>query len=805
MARSEHLTELKQDVRYALRALARRPGFALVAILTLGLGIGANSAIFSVVNAVLLRSLPYREAENLWDVRTMYPDGTGYSLSAPDFMSIAEENRVFEEVAAYTGGLQTLLDRGAPKEVNGALLSRDFFRILGMPLALGRGFAPEEHEPGAPRVAVLAHGYWQREFGGDRGVLGQTLNLAGVPWTVVGVLEDGVELPGWDIYGPLTYGETFSSTTAQARRGEFLRVLARAPGDATEETLNADMRRLGGELQERFPGTNANQTFGVESFREQVVGEVRTPLLVLLGAVGFVLLVACANVANLLLARASARQGELSVRAALGAGRGRLVRQLLTESVVLGVAGGILGLALAWAGTRALVAAQPAEIPRLEEVGVDGAVALFTLAVSVGTGLLFGLIPGLQVTGDRLVQAIREGGRGAVGGGGQRLRSALIVVEIALAVVLLVGAGLLVRSFVELTRVDPGFTSERAMAFRISLQGSTYEEPQQSRDFHAALRERVQGLPGVTAVGGSSLLPLSGLSSILGPFAVEGREPPPGVNSEIAVASVTPEYFQAVGAPILAGRPLGSQDLPDGPRVGILNEAAVRRWFGGEPAVGRNVLLGSSPVEVVGVVKDILHADPGTEAVPQLYLPYAQRSTRSLNVVVRSGGDPLALAGTIRSAVAELDPNLAIADFRALDDVLSASVARPRFYTSLLALFAAVALVLAAVGIFGVMSYSVAQRAREISVRMALGARAGSVVGMIVGRAMALAALGLVLGAAGSLALGRVLQSQLYGVEPMDPITLVGVVVVLAGSAALASWLPARRAARMDPGMALRQ
>ncbi|HUH13897.1 MAG TPA: ABC transporter permease [Longimicrobiales bacterium] len=807
MARSEHLRELKQDIRYALRALGRRPGFAVVAVLTLGLGIGANSAIFSVVNAVLLRSLPYRDAEQLWELQMIYPDGTAYgSLSAPDFMSVAEESRVFDEVAAHTGTLQTLLARGEAKEARAALVSRDYFRIIGMPLALGRGFAPEEHTPGGAGAAVLDHGFWQREFGGDRGVVGRSLDIAGEPYTIVGVLEEGAGMrSGWDLYRPLSYGETFSATTATGRRGEFLRVLGRARPGVTEEAIRADVGRLGAELQERFPDTNGRLTFGVESFREQVVGDVRGPLLVLLGAVGFVLLVACANVANLLLARASARQGELAVRSALGAGRGRLVRQLLTESVILGVAGGALGLALAWAGTRALVAAQPAEIPRLDEVGVDATVVLFTLAVSVGTGLLFGLIPGLQVTGGRLVRALREGGRGALGGGGQRLRSGLIVAEIALAVVLLVGAGLLVRSFVELTRVDTGFTPEQAMTFRVALQGSSYQESQQSRDFHTTLRERLLALPGVREVGGTTTLPLQGLGSILGPFAVEGREPPPNVNSEIVVASITPSYFQAVGAAMVRGRPFAGSEGPQSPPVGILNQAAVRRWFDGADPVGRRVLLGGEPVEIVGMVRDVLQEDPGSEPAAQLFLPYTQRTTRSLNVVVRTAGDPLALAGAVRRTVAELDPNLAIARVTPLSDIVAESVARPRFYTSLLALFAGVALALAAIGIFGVMSYTVAQRAREISVRIALGAQRGAVVRMIVGRAMALSALGLLLGGGAALALGRVIRSQLYGVEPMDPLTLAAVVVVLGGSAGVASWLPARRAARLDPGGALRQ
>ncbi|HEX7089993.1 MAG TPA: ABC transporter permease [Longimicrobiales bacterium] len=806
MVRAEQLTELRQDVRYALRVLRRSPGFTAVAVATLALGIGANSAIFSVVSGVLLKSLPFRDAERLYEVRMLYPDGTEYTgLSAPDFMSLREESRTFERVEAYAGGVLTLLGAGEPKEVRGSSVSDGFFDLLGLRFALGRGFLPGENVPGQGKVTVLDYGFWQREFGGDPGVIGRTLSVGGEAYTVVGVLERGARPPlPADMYAPLEYGETFSATTSVGRRREYLGVLGRVRPGVSAELLGADLKRIGAELQVRFPDTNGKLTFTAASLRETIIGDVRTPLLVLLGAVGVVLLVACANVANLLLARASAREDELAVRAGLGAGRGRLVRQLLTESAVLGLAGGAAGLLLAYWGTRALVAAQPADIPRLDEVGVDATVVLFTLGLALLTGLAFGLVPAFQATGARLMAALREGGRGTSRSGG-RVRSGLVVAEMALAVMLLTGAGLLIRSFIELTRVETGFEPERAASFRITLQGDAYATGEQIRGRVDALLERIGALPGVSAVAASTTLPLTGIGSIFN-FAVEGAPPPPpNVNAEIAIASVTPGYFRTIGAPLVRGRDFTAADGPDAAPVALINEAAAKRWFPGEDPIGRRVQVGNSVREIVGIVGDVLQRAPGQPAAPQLFMPYAQFTTSRVRIVVRTAGDPLAVAPAIRAEVRALDPDLPLTDFTPLEELVSASVARPRFYTTLLTLFASVALALAATGIFGVMSYAVAQRTREISIRIALGARAGDVLRMIVGRALALAAAGVALGIAGALALGRVLRSQLFGVTLLDPVTLGAVVLVLGASAAAASYLPARRAAGLEPASALRE
>jgi putative ABC transport system permease protein len=605
---------------------------------------------------------------------------------------------------------------------------------------------------------------------------------------------------------PIVYDNTFSAMNANDRRSEFLAVLGRAREGRQRAALNADVQRVGTELQSEFKVTNAGLGFSTTPVRELILGDVQTPLLVLLGAVGFVLLVACANVANLLLARASARQQEMAVRAALGAGRGRLVRQLISESVLLGLIGGAVGLGLAYLGTRALVSAQPADIPRLNEVGVNGAVALFTLAISIATGLVFGALPAFMSTGRVLTQALIGGGRG--GGAtkrGHQIRSALVVAEMALAVVLLTGAGLLIRSFVAMTNVPSGFVADKAMSFRLTFQGPAYQKAESVSLRAAAVQERLRALPGVTSVALASTLPMSKGSVV--DFGVEGAPPPPpNVNAEISMVSVTPDYFTTVGVPLKAGRLISETDTAESPAVVVANEAAVRQWLPGRDPIGAYVLAGGARRrQIVGVVRDVRQLDPRAPAYPQLFAPYAQRTTRAVRVFVRASGNPLDQSQAVRAAVHAIDPELAISAITPLTQVLDESVARPRFYTTLLVLFALVALVLAATGIFGVMSYAVAQRSREISIRMALGARVGGVLRMIIGRAMWLALGGIIAGTAASMALGRVLQAQLFGVSVFDPLTLAAVSIVLGASAALASLLPAWRAAGLDPGTALRQ
>ena len=806
MTRSAYFKEFKQDVLYAIRMLRRAPVFTLVAVTTLGLGIGANSAIFSVVNGIVLEALPYNEPERLYRVRTLYPDGTPYSLSAPDFMSVRQDARSLEQVEAYGSGAFIMTGVGEPIEITGANVSDGLFTLLGFQVAAGRPFLKDDHEPGRDNVVVLDHGYWQRQFGGDSSVVGRTLTLSGRPRTVIGVLKAGMSLPlKADMYAPLAYDNTFSASTANGRRSEFLAVIGRARQGASREAIEQDMRRIGTDLQKYWPNTNGNLTFTSTPLRDFVIGDVRTPLLVLLGAVGFVLLVACANVANLLLARASVRHEEIAVRAALGAGKGRLIRQLMTEAGVLGVAGGAAGLAMAYGATKLLIAAQPADIPRLQEVGVDTTVVLFTFAVAVGTSLLFGVLPALQATGWTLTHALRETGRGGgAGKAGHRARGTLVVAEMALAVVLLTGAGLLIRSFVELTRPPAGVQLDHGLTFRVSLQGQAYSDANQIRARVASIEERLATVPGVTAVALTTVLPMSGLGSVVD-FSVDGAPPPPpDVNAEIGYGSASPNYFQVIGSTLTRGRTFNSSDIADKPLVAVINEAGVRRWFQGQNPVGRFVTAAGARREIVGVISDLPGRDRREPSAPQLFVPYLQRTARTVRFVVRTAGDPMAVVPSMRTAIRSLDPNLAVVAPMPLEQLVDDAVARPRFYTSLLVLFAAVALALAATGIFGVMSYAVAQRMREISIRMALGAPAGSVMRMILGRALALAAGGAVVGLAAAFALGRVIQDQLFGVTLLDPVTIAAVVGVLLLSATIAGLLPARRASNADPAQALR-
>jgi predicted permease len=801
MDRAQFWTELTQDLGYALRMMRRTPAFTAAALVTLALGIGANSAIFSVVNGVLLQSLPFRDADRLHEVRMLYPDGTQYaSLSAPDFMSLRARQQVFEQLEAIDTRQFTMLGAGEPREITGALVSGGLFDMLGLKVATGRGFRPEENRPGQGRVVLLSHGFWQRVFGGDPAVLGRTITTAGNAYTIIGVTTPESSVPDQaDAYFPLEFTDIYDATTQKGRRSEFLSVLGRAKDGIAAGAIDAELKRIGTELQAAFPGSNEGLTFASKPLREVIVGDVQRPLLVMLGAVGLVLLIACANVANLLLARGSVRQGELSVRAAIGAGRARLIRQLVTESILLSLIGATLGLALAYWSTQALIAARPADLPRIDDIRLNATVVWFTFGAALITSLIFGLVPALQATNDHLLQGLQESGRSGRGGRRtQRVRAGLVIAEMALAVILLTGSGLLIRSFLALTHVDPGFQPGGAMSVRVTLQGADYQNGDQVRARVDQLVERLRALPGVTAIGVGSILPLGGLGA-LNDFAVDGAPPPPAnVNQEIAVASASPEYFKAIGAPLKRGRLFNDLDQPKSPPMALLNEAAVRKWFPGEDPIGKRVMSGG-PREIVGIVGDVLQRTPGQPAAPQLFLPYTQRSGRTVRIIVRAEGDPLALAPSVREQIRALDPNLPLTEATPLQDVVTRSVARPRFYMSLLTLFAAVALALSATGIFGVMSYAVAQQSKEIGIRMALGARASDVLRSVVGRAMALAGIGVIAGLAAALVFGSAIRSQLFGVTIFDPATLGSVVVVLLITAAVASLFPAMRAARIDP------
>lgn len=804
MARLTFLTDLRHDATFALRLLRRSPVVTLTAALTLGLGIGATTAIFSVVYAVLLQPLPYPAADRLYDVHMLYPDGSRYSLSAPDFMSVRQDAKAYEQIEAVDGMLGTLIE-GEPREVRIARVSDGLFRQLGIGALEGRTFLAQEHEPGGGAVAVLGHAFWVQAFGGDRSVVGRIVTFGDGRFQIVGVLPPGASLTeAADVYRPLTYGPTFDATTSNARRSEFLTVIGRARPGVDARAASADLRAVGARLQQAFPDTNGGMTIDARPLTDVVIGDVRTPLLMLLGAVAFVLLVACANVAHLQLARVSARRAELAVRAALGATRGRIVTQLLVESGVLGVCGGLLGLGIAVIGIRLLVAAQPADIPRLDGVGLSQPVILVGLLSALGASFLLGALPAWQATGLSLSNALHEGGRNAgTSGGSGRARAVLVVAEVGLAVVLLTGAGLFVRSLMALSHVDPGFRPDRVMTFRVTLTGEAYQEAAEVRRRVDTLQERLGALPGVQAVAIASVLPLSGRGA-MNDFAVEGQPPPPpNVNQEIAVASVTPGYFEAIGVPLVRGRWFAESDRNESPRVALINEAGVRQWFGGQDPVGRRVVSGTTR-EIVGVVGDVPQRSLGESVAPHLFLPYAQRPSRTLRFVVRGAGEFSGQAAAVRAAVRSVDPHLPLTDVTPLGDVITASLARSRFYTSLLALFAGAGLVLAATGVFGVMSYAVSQRSQELGIRLALGARPRSVVNLVVGHSLKLTTMGLVAGLVGAVLLARTLQQQLYAVTAMDPVTLTGVALALALTAVVASLLPARRAARLDPARSLR-
>ena len=802
---------LLQDIRYALRRLAKNPGFAAVVALTLGLGIGANSAIFSVVNGVIFRSLPYPEPDRL--VRLFQvPDQGGLGPFTPmNFLDVQAGTRAFTASAAFTNAGFTLTSDGEPERLEGASASASFFDVLAVRPARGRTFLPDENQPGKTKVAVISHGLWTRRLGGDPSIVGRTITLNSEPHTVIGVMPEGFSYPaGRDIWTPLAYDTPFTTTS---RGAWYLAVIARLRPGVTEAQAAREVAVVGERLERDYPEVNLHVKMTAVSLHSYMTGDIRPKLLIILAAVGFVLLIACANVANLLLARAAARESEIAVRSALGAGRGRLIRQLLTESVILSLAGGILGLLLAVAGTRYLVSLQPVGIPRLDGVGVDGAVVAFTTIVAILTGVIFGMIPATQATRGDLVGALKEGGRSALGGRrAGRVREGLVVAEIALAVVLLAGAGLLMRSFIRLQAVDPGFSSEQVLTFRLALPSATYDVPAKRAAFYERAVEQMRSIPGVRSVGGIHVLPLTG-SSFIFTFAVSGRPPArPGEEPAIQTRVVTPGFFQTMEIPHIRGRGFTAADDWNSPQVVLINEAAVRKFFPNEDPIGKRFTLGwgrgpnvaPNGGEVIGIVGDVKHFGLDRVEEPEIYIPHGQQPVGNMTLVLRTAVPPLTIADAVRREVRALDATLPIVSVLPLEDVVARSISQPRFYMLLLTIFAAVALALASIGIFGVVSYAVAQRTREMGIRIALGASRERVLRMVLGNAMRLALIGVGLGLAASFALSRTLATLLFDLSPTDPLTFAAVGAGLTAVALLASWLPAARATRVDPVVALR-
>ncbi len=802
--------DLAQDLHYGLRMLVKNPSFTIVAVLALALGIGANSAIFSVVNTVLLRPLPYKNPGRLvmlWEEATHlgFPKNTP---SPANFIDWRAQNTVFEAMAAMVERSFNLTGVGEPERFDGRRVSANLFDLLGVQPQLGRAFRAEEDKPGS-RVVILSNGLWQHRFGGDPRVIGQTVSLNGESYTVIGVMPGSFQFPTRrdQLWVPLA----FDAKEAASRGNHFLEVIARMKPGVTLQQAQAEMSTIAARLAQQYPEENLRVGSVVTALQEQVVGDIKPALLVLLGAVGFVLLIACANVANLLLARAAARQKEIALRLALGAGRSRLTRQFLTESVLLAVTGGAVGLLLSIAGLRVLKTFIPDTISQAQAISIDAKVLVFTGLVALVTGIIFGLAPAMQVSHLDINDTLKEGGRDAAGGTrGNRIRALLVIGEIAVSFVLLMGAGLLINSFMHLRNLHPGFRANHLLTMKIPLSEVKYPDKERRSPFYAEVLRRVQALPGVQSAAVAGNLPLTYDGDSM-PIGIEGRtDPPPDQRPDVILRVVGPGYFSTMGIPLVRGRDFREQDKADSARVVIVSEKTARHFWPGENPIGKRLKPGSTNrnipwIEIIGVVKDVRQNDFVSEPKMQMYIPYQQLNSFAPNaLVVRTNVEPLSLTGAVRNAIWAVDKDQPVSNLRSMDEIVSEAVARQRFSMLLLGIFAALAMVLAAVGIYGVMSYSIAQRTREIGLRIALGAQKSDVLKMILRQGLRFVAAGLAIGLAASFVLTRVMASLLFGISATDPATFVSISLMLIAVALLASYIPAVRAMKIDPMLALR-
>ncbi len=809
---------LWHDLRYGWRTLWRHPGITSVAVIALALGIGANSAIFSVVNAILLKPLKVPHPERMVSLTENRNGETFGSTVAPsNFIAWRERNQVFEEMAAFAGQSHNLLGGDAPEQLNATRISASLFPLLSIQPALGRNFLPEEDKAGRERVAILSHNLWQRRFNSDPNVINRSMSLSGNDYRIVGVMPAGFEFPNADseLWTPMAIHDG----AVEGMGGRIIQVLARLKPNVTLDEAHAQMNSIAQQLAQERPDFNAGWGVQLTPLRELVVGNVRRSLLVLLGAVSFVLLIACANVANLLLTRAARRQREIAIRIALGASRLRLVRMLLTESMLLALLGGALGLLLAVWGVDGLLALAPGNLPRVEEIGIDRSVFGYTLAVSLLTGIIFGLAPALQASKPNLNELLKEGVRSSPAGFGRdRLRNLLVVTEVALSLVLLIGAGLLMRSFVRLQNVDPGFDPQNVVAMRTSLPDEKYAEDKQVVGFYRQAIERIRRLPNVKQAGAIHVLPWTGENSGRY-FHPEGKPlPKAGEEATYNYRIVTPGYFETMSIPILKGRDFTFEDTAQSAGVVIVNEAMARLFWPGDEAVGKRVKHRGRETDpwftVAGVVGNVRHHWIGDSTQPEIYFSYAQvplldsrtieRHRRSMQIVIRGDGDPLSIVPAARREVAGLDPELPLFNIKTMDERLGYSLVRPRFNTLLMGIFAVVALVLAAVGLYGVMSYTVAQRTHEIGIRIALGARRSDVLMLVLKQGLALILAGVAIGLVAAFALTRFMSALLYDLSARDPYTFAAISLLLIAIALLACYIPARRATRVEPTVALR-
>ena len=817
-ARGTSFIELTlDDAKYALRQLWANPTFSLVLIATLALSIGANSAIFSVIDGVLLKRLPYPQPERLVRVFLTNSDYPKFPLNPWDFLDFRARNRSFESMAAFTRADMQLSGEGDPVRLNGFAVTSGYFRVLGLHPQIGHEFDFQAELPGNGQQVVISDRLWRTRFGADPNILGRKVTLNMLPFTIVGVMPRGTEHPGND-YHALAYGESvdvwwpFTFKGNSNRRGShFIEGIARLKSGVSTQQASADMNAIMRQLAHDHPGNDEGWKVLIIPLYSEVVGSTRRMLLVLFGAVGIVLLIACANAANLLLARASARHREIAVRLAMGAPRLRVLRQLLTESLVISIAGGALGLALAYGGVRALVLLLPADFPRAHDIHVSAPVLAFTFIVSLLTGILFGMAPALQASRTDPKQGLQQGSRGATASRHQnRLRSALVVAEVSLACVLLIGAGLMLRTFLNLLHLDPGFREDHVLTATLSLPQARYKTDDQTIQFYERLVTSLNQLPGVQSAGAGSDLPWTGYDENDGGFTIEGKKPPAHEDFHARYHMATPGYFSAMGIPLLEGRSFTQADKKGAPWVLIINQAMAKKYWPGEDVIGKRVSFADNPkkdddwMTIVGVVGDVKDEPSNASAEPAFWWSEYEASESDMVIAIRTKSDPSQVADSLRSAVHQIDPELAVADIKQMDAVAGASLSTPRFTFVLVGMFAALAVLLAGIGAYGVIAYTVTQRTSEFGLRVALGAQRNDLLRMVLAQAARLAIPGTLLGLALALSLGRVVQTLIYGVSAADPLVFASVVVLVPAVALLAAWIPARRAARSDPMEALR-